>query len=89
MDATLDGRGGKMKEKLKSTFSDSLGLSDDVIERRCICLYHGIRFDAINRLESIFQTGYIIRIMLLKDGYMLLQDIIMTMILILNLFILL
>ena len=60
MDATLDGRGGKMKKKLKSTFSDSLGLSDDVIERRCICLYHGIRFDAINRLESIFQTGYIL-----------------------------
>ena len=49
-----------MKKKLKSTFSDSLGLSDDVIERRCICLYHGIRFDAINRLESIFQTGYIL-----------------------------
>lgn len=47
-------------EKLKSTFSDSLGLSDDVIERHGICLYHGIRFDAINRLESIFQTGYIL-----------------------------
>ncbi len=49
-----------MKKKQKSTFLDLLGLSDDVIEKRCICLYHGIRFDAINRLESIFQTGYIL-----------------------------
>ncbi len=49
-----------MKKKQKSTFLDLLGLSDDVIEKRCLCLYHGIRFDAINRLESIFQTGYIL-----------------------------
>ena len=40
-----------MKKKLKSIFSDSLRLSDDVIERRCICLYHGIRFDAINSVN--------------------------------------
>ena len=44
----------------KCTFSEVLGLSNDKIEKYGICLYHGIRFDAIDRLESIFQTGYIL-----------------------------
>ena len=47
-------------QKLKCTFSDSIRLSNDEIERYGIYLYHGIRFDIINRLESIFQTGYIL-----------------------------
>ena len=46
--------------KLKCTFSEWLGLSNDKIEKYGICLYHGIRFDTLNRLESIFQTGYIL-----------------------------
>ena len=54
-----------MKRKIseantKCLFSDTLGLSNEQIERYGICLYHGIRFDAINRLESIFQTGFIL-----------------------------
>ncbi len=49
-----------MNKKQKNPFSDSSDLSDDVIEKHGICLYHGIRFDTINRLESIFQTGYIL-----------------------------
>jgi len=34
--------------------------TNDNIENSDICLYHGIRFDAINRLESIFKTGFIL-----------------------------
>ena len=41
-------------------FSDYTGLSEDNIEKYGIHLYHGIRFDAIDRLESILQSGYIL-----------------------------
>lgn len=42
------------------TYIDFIGLSKDDSSRLDIMLYHGIRFDAINRLESIFQTGSIL-----------------------------
>lgn len=42
------------------TYIDYIGLSKDDASRLGIMLYHGIRFDAINRLESIFQTGSIL-----------------------------
>ena len=38
------------------TYIDFIGLTSDVAP----CLYHGIRFDVINRLESIFQMGSIL-----------------------------
>ena len=44
----------------KRLFFETLGLSNEQIEKYGICLYHGLRFDAINRLESIFQTGSIL-----------------------------
>ena len=34
--------------------------SNENIKRCSFLLFHGIRFDFINRLESIFQTGYIL-----------------------------
>ena len=43
-----------------NTYIDSIGLSKDDASRLGIMLYHGIRFDAINRLESIFLTGSIL-----------------------------
>ncbi len=49
-----------MNEDNKRTFSKIYGLSNERIERCGVSLYHGIRFDALNRLESIFQSGYIL-----------------------------
>ncbi|MBR1717857.1 MAG: hypothetical protein IJ715_01140 [Bacilli bacterium] len=42
------------------TYIDSIGLSEKDALRLNIMLYHGIRFDAINRLESILKTGSIL-----------------------------
>ena len=42
------------------TYIDSIGLSNDDALRLGATLYHGIRFDALNRLESIFQVGSIL-----------------------------
>lgn len=42
------------------TYLESIGLSKDDVSRTGIMLYHGIRFDVINRLESIFQEGSIL-----------------------------
>ena len=42
------------------TYMDSIGISTEFASRLGIMLYHGIRFDAINRLESIFRTGSIL-----------------------------
>ena len=42
------------------TYIESIGLSKEYASRLDVMLYHGIRFDAINRLESIFQTGSIL-----------------------------
>ena len=47
-------------DNLKCTFKEELSLTDEDINEYDISLYHGIRFDAINRLESIFQTGFIL-----------------------------
>lgn len=42
------------------TYLDTLGLTDKDALRYGLFLYHGIRFDSLNRLESIFKTGYIL-----------------------------
>lgn len=42
------------------TYAEYMGLTDDDIIRLGINLYHGIRFDSINRLESIFKNGNIL-----------------------------
>ena len=42
------------------TYIDSIGLTKEEALRLGIKLYHGIRFDAINRLESILKTGSIL-----------------------------
>ena len=42
------------------TYADSLGLSKEEIEKLGLNLYHGIRFDSIKKLESIFKTGSIL-----------------------------
>ena len=50
-------------------YSASLRLSNEEIDKYGIYLYHGIRFDTINRLESIFQTGYILPGNKVKDKF--------------------
>ncbi len=42
------------------TFNDLLQSSNDYLLKDRTYLYHGIRFDAINKLESIFQTGLLL-----------------------------
>ena len=51
------------------TYSEILKLSNDEIENRNINLYHGIRFNEINVLESIFQSGYILSSCKIKPSF--------------------
>lgn len=47
------------KEKCP-TYMEEHGLDKETVDRWGIHLYHGIRFDSINRLESIFQSKSIL-----------------------------
>ena len=42
------------------TFAEEHHLDDETIDKHGIHLYHGIRFDRLNRLESIIQSGAIL-----------------------------
>ena len=42
------------------TYAKRYHLDDEIIDKYGIHLYHGIRFDRLNRLESIIQSGAIL-----------------------------
>ena len=50
----------KYEESQLQTYADVIGLPDEEILKQGKYLYHGIRIDAINTLESIFQDGNIL-----------------------------
>lgn len=51
------------------TYSQMLGLSDEAMDRFGYYLYHGVRFDDRNRLESIFQMRKIVCGSRIPTGY--------------------
>ena len=57
------------ENRVKRTFSEKYRLSAERIEKYGFNLYHGIRFDDINRLESILQTGAILPSSKIKDSF--------------------